>query len=115
MSTLCRAGTRWQKYAGAETSAPKAFGVLPNFSAFLKWVKEGRKISDNPKIFGNISDKQPFSEKISDYFLGGVRLSRSLCGASRRTSGQRQVKVSQTSAGFDGVSLYQAKSYANTS
>jgi hypothetical protein len=32
-------------------------------------VKEGPKISDNPKNFGNISDKQPFSEIISDYFF----------------------------------------------
>jgi len=30
MSTLCRAGRRWQKYGRAEKSAPKAFGVLPN-------------------------------------------------------------------------------------
>jgi hypothetical protein len=32
MSTLCRAGRRWQKYGRAETSAPKAFGVLPGLS-----------------------------------------------------------------------------------
>jgi len=26
-------------------------------------------ISDYPKYFGNISEKQPFSENISDYFF----------------------------------------------
>jgi hypothetical protein len=41
-----------------------------HFSAFLKWrVKGGRKVSDFSKNFGNISDKQPFFEKISDYFF----------------------------------------------
>jgi hypothetical protein len=32
-------------------------------------VKGDPKISDNRKYFGNISEKQPFSEKISDYFF----------------------------------------------
>jgi hypothetical protein len=41
-------------------------------SAFQKCrIKGGRKISDNPKNFGNISEKQPFSEKISDLFFWG--------------------------------------------
>jgi hypothetical protein len=35
-------------------------------------VKRGRKISDNRKYFGNISEKQPFSEKISDYFFWAI-------------------------------------------
>jgi hypothetical protein len=53
MSTLCRAKQRWQEYGGAETSAPKAFGVLPtHFSALLKGrVKGSRKISDDLKYF----------------------------------------------------------------
>jgi hypothetical protein len=46
-------------------------------------LKRGPNISDNPKYFGNISEKQPFSEKISDLFFGGTRPSRSPGGASR--------------------------------
>ncbi len=46
---------------------------LSQRSAFQKGrVKRGRKISDNPKNFGNISDKQPFSEKMSDLFFWGM-------------------------------------------
>ena len=74
MSTLCRAKRKWQKHGGAEKSAPKAFGVLPtHFSAFQKRVYGCRRISDNPKYFGNISEKQSFSEKISDYFFGALK------------------------------------------
>jgi len=42
---------------------------LPGMKPLKGRVKEGPKISDNPKNFGNISDKQPFSEIISDYFF----------------------------------------------
>ncbi len=93
MSTLCRAGRKCRNVRGARPSrslggASRAalpdkdvFGGTPNtarethalpthLSAFLKCrIKRGRKISDNPKNFGNISEKQPFSEIISDYFL----------------------------------------------
>jgi len=69
MSTLCRAGRKWQKNEGAEKSETPFF--RPTYlSALLKWVKGCRKISDHPKYFGNISGKQPFSEKMSDYFFG---------------------------------------------
>jgi hypothetical protein len=64
MSTLCRAKRKWQKHGGAEKSAPKAFGVLPtHFSAFQKRVYGCRRISE----------KQSFSEKISDYFFGALK------------------------------------------
>jgi hypothetical protein len=36
-------------------------------------LKQSRKISDNRKIFGNISEKQPFSEIISDLLFGKGR------------------------------------------
>jgi len=59
---------------------------LSQRSAFQKGrVKEGRKISDHPKNFGNISEKRPFSEKISDLFFWE--------GAS---FGSNPVKVDQT-------------------
>jgi hypothetical protein len=56
----------------AEKSAPKASGFCrTHLSAFLKSrVKKGPKISDHRKNFGNISDKHPFPEIISDYFFG---------------------------------------------
>jgi hypothetical protein len=94
MSTPCRAKGEPQNVRGARPSRSlggasraalpdkDAFGGRPNTAretralpthlpAFQKCrVKEGRKISDNRKYFGNISDKQPFSEKISDLFFG---------------------------------------------
>jgi hypothetical protein len=69
MSTLCRAERGWQKYGGAETSE-RPFFCPTHLSTFQKCrVKEGRNISDFSKDFGNISDKQPFSEIISDLFF----------------------------------------------
>jgi len=64
MSTLCRAKWRWQPR--------KLSGFCHiHFSALQKCrVKNGRNISDNQKYFGNISEKRPFSEKISDYVFG---------------------------------------------
>jgi hypothetical protein len=93
MSTLCRAERKWQKHGGAEKSAPKAFGVLPtHFSAFQERVNGCRRISDNPNNFGNISDKRPFPEIISDYFFSGsATVPVAVRGVSRRTSGQRCV------------------------
>jgi hypothetical protein len=55
MSTLCRAEQRWQEYGGAETSERPFFCQI-HFSAFLKRVNGCRRISDNRKYFGNISD-----------------------------------------------------------
>jgi hypothetical protein len=43
-------------------------------------AKGGRKISDDVKYFGNISEKRPFSEKISDYFFAD-QLRRQACRA----------------------------------
>jgi hypothetical protein len=69
MSTLCRIEQGWQEYGGAETSE-RPFFCRIHFSALLKGrVKEGPKISDNRKYFGNILEKQPFSEKILDLFF----------------------------------------------
>src|SRR5271157_3229140 len=75
-------------------------------------VKGGRIISDNRKYFGNISEKQPFSEKISDLFFGDrlprqarrADLSRqSRCGEG----GSKPVKVSQTNTfGQEASNLY---------
>jgi hypothetical protein len=73
MSTLCRADREWQKDGGAEKLESPFFCQI-HFSAFLKGrVKGGRKISDYPKYFGNISEKQPFSENISDLIFGKGR------------------------------------------
>jgi hypothetical protein len=95
MSTLCRAGRRWRKYAGADLPAAADLSAIAaaatadaakvgtsespifcriHLSAFLKSsVNGGRKISGNPKNFGNISEKRPFPEKISDYFFARDR------------------------------------------
>ncbi len=91
MSTLCRAGRIWQGNGNqglcpSDSPANHFPALIP--SAPLEnnpkyRVKGGRKISDNRKYFGNISEKQPFSEKISGYFFRVERPSRSLCGASR--------------------------------
>jgi hypothetical protein len=92
MSTLCRAAQRWQEYGGTETSERPFFCQI-HFSAFLKRVNGCRRISDNRKYFGNISEKQPFSEIISDYFLGKdchVRL------AVPKPLRRRRVKPGQT-------------------
>jgi hypothetical protein len=44
-------------------------------------------ISDFSKYFGNISEKPPFSENISDYFFwGSATVSVAVRGVSRRTS-----------------------------
>jgi hypothetical protein len=91
MSTLCRAKRKWQKHGGAEKSESSCF-CPTHFSAFQKRVYGCRRISDNPKNFGNISEKQPFSEIISDLFFSAGsfyraaaarRRTRSLGGASR--------------------------------
>src|SRR5271157_2920192 len=72
MSTLCRAG---QECQGNKTErvvafhSPDEFFCPTHLSAFQKGVNGCRKISDNRKYFGNISEKQPFSEKISDLFF----------------------------------------------
>jgi hypothetical protein len=64
-------------------------------------IKGGRKISDNRKYFGNISGKQPFSEKISDlFFSGGATVSVAVRGVSRRTAGSRSVKVGLSAVAF---------------
>ena len=86
MSTLCRAGRKcrnmsWQKNQPRKLSR----FCLTHLSAFLKGrVKGGRKISDYRKYFGNISEKQPFSEKISDLFFWEMlcRVGRSQTGSS---------------------------------
>jgi hypothetical protein len=68
MSTLCRVGWEWQKHGGAETSEISSF-CPTHFSAFQKCrINGGRNISDHPNNFGNISEKQSFSENISDLF-----------------------------------------------
>jgi hypothetical protein len=85
MSTLCRAKQRWQEYGGAETSVRPFFCQI-HFSAFQKGrVKGSRKISDDPKNFGSISGKRPFSEIISDLFFGkgrGLGQSKRACHAA---------------------------------
>jgi hypothetical protein len=59
---------------GQKNQPRKLSGFCPTrVSAFQKWVKGCRSISDYPKNFGNISEKQPFSEKISDLFFGKGR------------------------------------------
>ncbi len=98
MSTLCRANWNGQRnvsgarpsrslcgasraalpdkdvFGGTPDTARETHALPTHLSAFLKgWVKRDRKISDNPKNFGNISEKQPFSEIISDYFFWGER------------------------------------------
>jgi hypothetical protein len=102
MSTLCRAERKWQKNAWAAISAPKAFGVLPSpFFCLPERVNGLEKISDDRKYFGNISEKPPFSERISDYFFGKgggwVKVCQS--GPARRSpesfSGRRRVKPSR--------------------
>ena len=104
MSTLCRAERGWQKYGGAETSAPKAFGVLPtHLSAFQKCrINGGRKISDNRKYFGNISEKQSFPEIISDLFfcrwIAPPGLPRRCPKGFRGEGGSGSVKPGQTDA-----------------
>jgi hypothetical protein len=90
MSTLCRAGRKWQKHGGAKKSAPKAFGVLPtHFSAFQKRVNGCRRISD----------KQPFSEIISDLFFW-----RQMC----------PVRLSQTGLAAPTVATCPAKALSAT-
>jgi hypothetical protein len=88
MSTLCRAAQRWQEYGGTETSERPFFCQI-HFSAFLKRVNGCRRISDNRKYFGNISEKQPFSEIISDYFFGeGLPCQARRAEAAPATAGQ---------------------------
>jgi hypothetical protein len=77
-------------FDGTPTTARETHALPTHFAFQQCRVKEGRKISDNRKYFGNISEKQPFPEKILDYFFRVERPSRSLCGASRRTAGQSQ-------------------------
>jgi hypothetical protein len=96
MSTLCRAAQRWQEYGGTETSE-RPFFCPTHFSAFLKRVNGCRRISDNRKYFGNISEKQPFSEIISDYFFGGrIAMSGSPCRSRSGDGGSNPVKPNQT-------------------
>jgi hypothetical protein len=100
MSTLCRAGKGWQKYERAEKSEISSF-CPTHFSAFQKWVNGGRNISDFRKYFGNISEKQPFSEKISGLFFAVERPSRSLGGASRAALPAKDV--------FGGTPIHRAR------
>ena len=93
MSTLCRA--KWERgnvrgarpsrspggasraalpvkevFGGTPDPAPETHALPIHLSACLKGrVNGGRKISDNRKYFGNISEKRPFSEIISDLFF----------------------------------------------
>jgi hypothetical protein len=58
-------------FGGTPNTARETHALPTRHSAFQKGrVNGGRNISDNPKYFGNISEKQPFSEIISDYFFG---------------------------------------------
>ena len=88
MSTLCRAKwngrgnvCQWNKTErvcgshSLDNHSSDEFFRPVHPSAFASFclegrVKGGRNISDNPKNFGNISEKRPFSEIISDYFFG---------------------------------------------
>ena len=72
MSTLCRAKRGWQKYGGADLptvlsvvaaaaakvgTSERPFFCPTHLSAFQKCrINGGRRISDNRKYFGNISD-----------------------------------------------------------
>jgi hypothetical protein len=72
MSTLCCATLANKDVFGGTPNTARETHALPiHLFAFQKRVKGGRKISDNPKNFGNISDKRPFSENISDLFFAG--------------------------------------------
>jgi hypothetical protein len=79
-------------FGGTPDTARETHALPTHLSAFLKSRGKGcRKISDNQKYFGNISEKQSFSEIISDYFLGkGSRLNQ---GQSKR------IKVNQSDVG----------------
>jgi hypothetical protein len=96
MSTLRRAERKWQKHGGAEKSESSCF-CPTHFSAFQKRVNGCRRISDNPKNFGNISEKQPFSEKISDlFFVKGIGLGQ---GRSKRACRAVALKAFGAKAG----------------
>jgi len=100
MSTLCRAERKWQveciwpQRAHGAQSRKKVFSFVFFVFFVVKNVfsQGGRRISDNPKNFGNISGKQPFSEIISDYFFwGSATVPVAVRRAPPRTSGQRCV------------------------
>ena len=88
-------------FGGTPTTARETHALPIQNSACLEpGLKRTRTISDNQKYFGNISEKRPFSEKISDYFFwakpvkaGLPRRSPEGCSPERfRGSGRRQVK-----------------------
>src|SRR5271157_1674190 len=114
MSTRCRAARECQGNVcqGNQMERARRFHSFPecfrgssgeffrptHLFAFQKCgVEGGRKISDNAKHFGNISEKQPFPEKISDLFFcrrfaASVSPRRSHCGEG----GSKRVKVGQS-------------------
>jgi hypothetical protein len=58
-------------FGGTPTTARETPALPIHLSVFLKGRVEGlERISENRKYFGNILEKQPFSENISDYFFG---------------------------------------------
>src|SRR5271157_674513 len=76
MSTLCRAkngdGRGTPKAFGGGMGTKDSFRLIPlPFFCLPERVNGLEKISDNRKYFGNISEKQPFLEKISDLFFLG--------------------------------------------
>jgi hypothetical protein len=92
VSTLCRAKRDWQKHGGAEKSGIPSFCPI-HLSAFLKCrIKEGPKISDFSKNFGNISEKQPFPEIISDlFFSGSATVPVAVRGVSRLSQNRNDI------------------------
>jgi hypothetical protein len=83
-------------FGGTPNTARETRALPTHPSAFLKGrVKGGRVISDFSKYFGNISEKQPFSEKISDYFFRSATVPVAVRGVSphfRAMAGQSQSK-----------------------
>jgi len=74
-------------------TSERPFFCPTHLSAFQKCrIKGGRNILDNQKYFGNISEKQPFSEIISHlFFWGSATIPVAVRRVSRRTSGQKCV------------------------
>jgi len=105
-------------FGGTPNTARETRALPTHPSAFLKGrVKGGRVISDFSKYFGNISEKQPFSEIISDYFFW-QSLSKWACRAVAlkavppnyfRGSGRRRVKASQSESNRFGQGLTSPK------
>jgi hypothetical protein len=103
-------------FGGAPNTARETHALPTHFSAFQKRrIRGARKISDYRKYFGNISEKQPFSEKISDYFFrGSASVPVAVRRVSRRTFGAKWAcrAVAVSSAVLSTVVLTKAEAVA---